>query len=595
MDPGTTLGAFSLAFQIFAGCIKGFQLLLEAKDLPQKYGYLRHRLHLEQQKLLDWWNASNFAAEVAFQGISLDERTQIMVNSLVHIKSLTLDINRIKGRYDLALKLAGDSERGDTLDSSRSLAFNPTDTYSTSEKLRLRCLKYADTVLQCPTRLRWAVFDAAKLEQLLMKLSELNSSLHFNLELAQKQRHIQLQEATHMQILKVHNRLDQVAGLIQSLHLCPRGDPGGSSSNLNSDGFDNLERLARFKALSISVGDGGSAYDSNIGTQVGLAVPPPENLILSISQLEFREDDRALRVCGTYDSKAVWVEWKSYDDVDTVLAYHCIKDRIERLTTLLANNASKPEELRLPDALGYIDDTSSKRFGIVFKSPGLESAPAPQSLYSVLQTTMKPSLTARVSMAQKLAGSLDYLHATNWLHKGLRSDNILFLEPPSLDLQSFCLSGFDYSRPANPDEATEFPSDRREHDLYRHPDVQFDVPRDGEYGYKEKHDIYSLGVVLMEIGLWQPIHQFLGISLNQLISRPAIRAARRSLLDVKSLAVLTSEAGERFSEAVRLCLVSEVEHSLDESKDFAISESNIPLQGTGSLQRARRILQSIMI
>jgi hypothetical protein len=53
----------SLAFQVFAGCITGYQLLLEARDMPERFEYLRIRLQLEQYRLLDWAIAADLATD----------------------------------------------------------------------------------------------------------------------------------------------------------------------------------------------------------------------------------------------------------------------------------------------------------------------------------------------------------------------------------------------------------------------------------------------------------------------------------------------------------------------------------------------------
>ncbi|KAI1135466.1 prion-inhibition and propagation-domain-containing protein [Hypoxylon sp. FL0543] len=602
MDPGAALGAISLAFQVFSGCIKGCQLLIEARDLPQKYGYLRHRLRLEQLKLLDWWNASGLTAEAAFRETRLDEGRQAVIDSLFQIRYLTLDIDRIKQRYDLALKIVDKNDAGDTAAPAGLLALEVAEASRTRETLRQKSLQYADTFMKCPARLRWAVFDGTKFEQLIARFAELNNSMHFSLELEQRRRHFQLQEATQMQVLQVHDKLDQVFELIQSLRLPPlHSSQKASPESSSREPFDNLERLARFKALSMTVGHGDS-YEVDAGHRIGLEVPSPRSLELPIAHLELGRNQRqqdVQRVAGTYKETPVWVEWKYYDERRTTLVHECIEDRIARLATLLRKNPEKPEELRLPAAVGYVHDPTSTRFGLVFESPGYQSTSAPKSLYSRLQRTRKPSLTVRLNMARRLVASLEYLHVMKWLHKGLRSDNILFLTSSGSDWLplDFCLSGFDYSRPADPDEVTELPSHHREHDLYRHPDVQFDVPRDGEYGYREKHDIYSLGVVLMEIGLWQPIHQFLGLSLDQLIPRPAIRGVHSALLKAESVAIIEAEAGERHSEAVRLCLGHDPGYPWDESEISLVEETRTPpdLRPADNLRRAKEILRSIIV
>ncbi|KAI1385244.1 prion-inhibition and propagation-domain-containing protein [Hypoxylon trugodes] len=592
MDPGTALGVVSLAFQVFAGCIKGCQLLLDARDLPQNYGYMRHRLHLEQLKLLDWWNASDFAAETISEDDPLDERTQALLDSLVEIRTLTLEFGRIKGRYDLMLKIVDGRQRSSTPSITGLLT---PEFLGTREILRQKALRYADIVLKCPTMLRWAMFDATKFEQLLAKLTELNNSMHFSLEFKQRCRYLQFQETTQLQFLHLFTKLDQVVELLRSLRLPPQNSLDGSQADSDDGVLKTLGQLARFKALYISVDDDNLPSEENITARIGLQISSPGSLKLSLSHLKFREDQeeqKAQRVAGTYDNALVWVEWKDYGEWNTTLAYSYVEDRVARLAALFLDNPDKPRGLRLPTAHGYVHDPVSTRFGLVFELPAIGSISVPQSLYTRLQTTMKPSLTTRLDMARKLTASLEHLHATKWLHKGLRSDNILFLtSSSSSDWMLFCLAGFDYSRPANPGALTELPSDRREHDLYRHPNVQFDVPREGEYGYREEHDVYSLGVVLMEIGLWQPIHQFLGISLNRLIPRPKVREVRKQLLKVGSLATLEAETGCRYSEAVRICLEGNPWANFT-----ALQEDREPVRTSRSrINRAQEILQSIQM
>jgi hypothetical protein len=61
------------------------------------------------------------------------------------------------------------------------------------------------------------------------------------------------------------------------------------------------------------------------------------------------------------------------------------------------------------------------------------------------------------------------------------------------------LVGFEFSRPDSSDEATEKPEQSIRFNLYRHPSAQ-GIP--GE-SFRKGFDIYSLGVVLVEVGLWR--------------------------------------------------------------------------------------------
>lgn len=112
-----------------------------------------------------------------------------------------------------------------------------------------------------------------------------------------------------------------------------------------------------------------------------------------------------------------------------------------------------------------------------------------------------------------LVESVEKLHAVNWLHKGLRSRNVIFFPPYSgdYDLSQPYLSGFDYSRPENADYWSESPPSMVAEDLYRHPAVQGGPREDSRgFGYQKQHDIYALGIILLEISYWKPIYSILG-------------------------------------------------------------------------------------
>jgi len=61
------------------------------------------------------------------------------------------------------------------------------------------------------------------------------------------------------------------------------------------------------------------------------------------------------------------------------------------------------------------------------------------------------------------------------------------------------LAGFEFSRPDQPDESSEKPEQSARFNLYRHRLAQGD-PNER---YRKEFDIYSFGVVLLEIGLWR--------------------------------------------------------------------------------------------
>ncbi|KAK3987684.1 hypothetical protein QBC44DRAFT_294654 [Cladorrhinum sp. PSN332] len=157
-------------------------------------------------------------------------------------------------------------------------------------------------------------------------------------------------------------------------------------------------------------------------------------------------------------------------------------------------------------------DSGRKTFTMVFRVPFPNNPNTdPKSLREVLLTFPPPkSLSIRFDLARQLARSVSYVHTFGFVHKNVRPESILLfsstpgtktiiLEPDSKQSSSLFLLGFENFRSER--AASAFTSDNDfTKDLYRHPSRQGYSPT--EY-YSMQHDIYSLGVCLLEIGLWR--------------------------------------------------------------------------------------------
>ncbi|GJJ15771.1 hypothetical protein Clacol_010049 [Clathrus columnatus] len=126
-----------------------------------------------------------------------------------------------------------------------------------------------------------------------------------------------------------------------------------------------------------------------------------------------------------------------------------------------------------------------------------------------------PSITERVRLAVTMATAVLYVHAAKLVHKNIRPENVLLFEglsnandPYSVypyRLGTAVLMGFDFVR-LDSDKTIigtrvyQVRSGDWQKNIYMHP------RRQGEYtevSYNMLHDIYSLGVVLLEIALWK--------------------------------------------------------------------------------------------
>ncbi|KAK5659328.1 hypothetical protein OQA88_1421 [Cercophora sp. LCS_1] len=226
------------------------------------------------------------------------------------------------------------------------------------------------------------------------------------------------------------------------------------------------------------------------------------------------------------------LERKTYDPDILPQDMARLTSRIQRLVLLLSK--PKSSEFLTPQAEGCIKDPANSCWWIAFRYPiALSPQPditrrqlskskgAPISLLTLLKPTSKfrPALEQRLALASKLCSTFSELYLSGWLHKGVRSENILFpavgaiAQPPySHDemeqiLQSPLVCGFDYSR--HESEWATIDKAKTAGDvgaaMYRHPNYQGEAAE----GYKVQYDVYSVGLVLVEIALWMPLASLL--------------------------------------------------------------------------------------
>ena len=142
-------------------------------------------------------------------------------------------------------------------------------------------------------------------------------------------------------------------------------------------------------------------------------------------------------------------------------------------------------------------------FNFVFNVPDTLSDPI--SLRGMLlRGQYNGLLNGRFDIAKQLARSIMYIHSFQFVHKNIRPETILIFRNSSTNSEAPFLLGFEKFRPA--EAATSYLGDAAwETNLYRHPSRQGLHPEDS---YRMQHDIYSLGVCLLEIGLWGSFVQY---------------------------------------------------------------------------------------
>jgi hypothetical protein len=247
----------------------------------------------------------------------------------------------------------------------------------------------------------------------------------------------------------------------------------------------------------------------------------------------------------------VLVEKKKVEGVSEQI----IKENVQRILKLAQSLSASNAELGTLPLRGYWP--SDDNIAFVFDFPQHVIAASPISLYDLISRGLhlNPglSLPHRFHVANRIARALAAFHADKWVHKSFRSRSIVFfkhLENASVDYKNPYLVNFEYARAV--DTKTTWDSDADvERNLYRHPDRQ-STPRKS---FNAIHDLYALGVVLLEIGLWQPIvkvKSYIEATLPiDTVLDPDLLAEK--LLE-KAVRDLPHLMGPSYAKAVEVCL-----------------------------------------
>ncbi|KAJ5356300.1 hypothetical protein N7517_010909 [Penicillium concentricum] len=181
-----------------------------------------------------------------------------------------------------------------------------------------------------------------------------------------------------------------------------------------------------------------------------------------------------------------------------------VKKDIRNLAVILSK--VNPTFSSLLPCQGVIIAKDESHFRMIFTIPREMSFYEPCSLRSMLLNRAEAyPLNERVHLAVSLARSVVFLHASRIVHKNISPENIIILHPGAGVLGTSVLVGFERFR--FDEQRTNLLGDNLwERNLYRHPARQGLHP---EEIYNMRHDIYSIGVCLLEIGLWSSFVYYL--------------------------------------------------------------------------------------
>lgn len=214
----------------------------------------------------------------------------------------------------------------------------------------------------------------------------------------------------------------------------------------------------------------------------------------SINQERFRR--------GTQGRANVFVEYYHYDSSSTVMDKSPISTlvQVQKIAALHA----EPKDSAFCTLLGRgysHEQLYGPRFGLIYELPEQHAS----SPYFILSECYRPfptvPLEIRMRLAYKVSMAVCSMHSIGWLHKAIKSENILLFGDPTSDVEKADSSqnttiepgfdapyvfGFDCSRPEAAESLLQTEWDQRSN-LYRHPD-RWGRP----LSFKKAHDMYAL-------------------------------------------------------------------------------------------------------
>lgn len=232
-------------------------------------------------------------------------------------------------------------------------------------------------------------------------------------------------------------------------------------------------------------------------------------------------------------------------------AIEAMFERVQELAAML-RISPKPAEFRVLDCLGSFHDPTRQRFALVYALPFNNSRPIRLNKLMGHGTSYLayPELGEKLALAKALVACIQSFHISGWIHKGLSSLNILFFLDGVADWKDIRFSepfvvGFDHSRKDGKGHYTQGPVLLSGSQEYFHPEY-----RAGLKEAKKSYDYYSLGVILLEIGLW--------MSISNIYEQPRYRKYSPEALREEYINVCNRDLGKTmgsiYQSVTRTCL-----------------------------------------
>ncbi|KAF7505425.1 hypothetical protein GJ744_000971 [Endocarpon pusillum] len=418
--------------------------------------------------------------------------------------------------------------------SGPSTRTNNLRTSDNQETDHFRFSRWKNSFKDKYTRYKFAAWDKKRIETTLTQMEEITDglkrltglvTLHHPKYSPHKTQKVLRETLDHILVSpSMHHAADRI-GLINHANI-------QQVIELSDDDASAEEHQNRLDGIRISVSD-----------LSGASLEPEQCKKLSAGSMK---DTKGTK----HDVLIEYKGWAS-DDQDFIVER---RRDIQILLHVLAL-AQPPFYPNLLSLRGYVDEEADQRYAFVFDYPPDSLHEQPLSLQDIIKsgTSVKggANLENRFKVALQLAKSVAALHTVGWVHESICSDSVIIFKDAESKVvyEKPYLVNFEFSRPAG--SGTSYASaaveDRR---LYQHPDRLIPSPPK----YTKKHDLFSLGVVLLEIGLWKTTRMM----CDAKGSRSADGNTTRTLCEPRDvyLALAKEDLGGRMGEGYQEAVIS---------------------------------------
>ena len=580
MDPGTIITVVCLAY---TGAVKAWSFLRDSYDFPQDAEDLITRFDLERFRLHNWGRQAGLAEGTLHH--SLLPISSLIENRLSKVKKLLDDGNKLAEQFctphvsdDKTVPAKGllstmaESLRAKDLPlhnrplhqelDPQTKGGTPEDSASMTPRPGLR------------KRVRWSLSSKSKFEELVSDLETHIDKLRGLL--TETQQSSAARDWERVSIVVVGQAQNE-----EDLHSILKATQKSSQQPTAT----SLRFLAERKTIERS-------EKPQLRSKLGIL--SPLNIADFWCPAEAARMQRFISMKNTSsDASHFLFEKKSYVSDMTTTEKHTLRKRIDKLVMLLGS-PTQSDDFRTLQCIGCIDDPGSFCWWLVFElpmnqkivlNPNNPLQPMSLSSYLTAKNSYKPPLESRLQLASKMATTIGSLYGSGWLHKGIRSENILFLSATQndaiaassikYDVSQPYIAGFEYSRQDTETQTI----DKAKHlenlqaAIYWHPDYQGTPAQ----GYQIQYDMYSFGLVLAEIAWWVPLSSFLdaemkgsGVRLSSKMKHfgreQALELRRR--VEIRLEKELAFRVGTVVCDVVRWCLRFGDSRSGDDVEDW---------------------------